>query len=56
MQYANQFFHKLLSLTLPYRCHDSSVVRFLRIDPVASGSNPTSPKLLLSAGRASRSL
>ena len=29
------------------RCQDSSMVRFLRIDPMVSGSSPTSARLSL---------
>ena len=32
---------------LSERCQERSVVRFLRIDPMVSGSNPTSAKLSL---------
>ena len=35
------------------RCQDSSMVRFLRIDPMVSGSGPTSAKLSLRVRRAS---
>ena len=30
-----------------HRCQDSSMVRFLRIDPIVSGLSPTSAKLSL---------
>ena len=38
------------------KCQDSSVMRFLRIDPVVSGSSPTSAKLSLRARRVASSL
>ena len=34
-----------------YRCQDSSMVRFLRIDPMVSGLSPTSAKLSLKVRR-----
>ena len=34
-----------------HRCQDSSMVRFLRIDPMVSGSSPTSAKLSLRVKR-----
>ena len=38
------------------RCQDSSVERFLRIDPMISGSSPTSAKLSLRVRRVASSL
>ena len=37
-------------------CPDSSMVRFLRIDPMVSGSSPTSAKLSLRVRRVASSL
>ena len=36
-----------MEVTIFILCQDSSVVRFLRIGPMVSGSNPPSAKLLL---------
>ena len=40
--------------TAPSRCQDSLVVRFLRIDPMASGSNPPSAKRSLRVRRVAK--
>ena len=38
------------------RCQDSSMVRFLRIDPMVSGSSPASAKLSLRVRKIASSL
>ena len=39
-----------------YRCQDSSMVRFLRVDPTVNGSSRTSAKLSLKVRRVASSL
>ena len=54
-----QFFHLLtgfINFLIVKFSYDSSVLRFLPIDPMVSGSNPSSAKLSLSVRRAASSL
>ena len=44
------------SCDLSFRCQDSSMLRFLRIDPMVNGLSPTSAKLSLRVRRVASSL